>query len=94
MQRLSCPVSPVIRPWARAGRALQCPPLRLLRPRYPRRLLSRQVRPCVLHGDLWSGNMGAMGNQPAVFDPATYYGHSEAEFGMSWCAGKAYVCKM
>lgn len=20
-------------------------------------------------------------------DPATYYGHSEAEFGMSWCAG-------
>lgn len=22
-----------------------------------------------------------------VMDPATYYGHSEAEFGMSWCAG-------
>ena len=22
-----------------------------------------------------------------MFDPATYYGHNEAEFGMSWCAG-------
>lgn len=23
----------------------------------------------------------------AAKDPATYYGHHEAEFGMSWCAG-------
>jgi len=49
--------------------------------------------PSVLHGDLWSGNYGAaaLGGdavaRPAVFDPAVYYGHSEAEFGMSWCAG-------
>ena len=46
-----------------------------------------EVRPSVLHGDLWSGNMASVDGQPAVFDPATYYGHSEAEFGMSWCAG-------
>ncbi|KAG2491705.1 hypothetical protein HYH03_009868 [Edaphochlamys debaryana] len=46
-----------------------------------------EVRPSVLHGDLWSGNIGAVGEEPAVFDPATYYGHHEAEFGMSWCAG-------
>ena len=45
------------------------------------------ITPSVLHGDLWSGNMAAVDGQPAVFDPATYYGHSEAEFGMSWCAG-------
>ena len=28
-----------------------------------------------------------MDGKPSVFDPAVYYGHSEAEFGMSWCAG-------
>lgn len=42
---------------------------------------------CLPAGDLWSGNIGAVDGQPAIFDPATYYGHSEAEFGMSWCAG-------
>ena len=46
-----------------------------------------QLKPCVLHGDLWSGNMSTVDGQPAIFDPAVYYGHSEAEFGMSWCAG-------
>lgn len=45
------------------------------------------IRPCVLHGDLWSGNIASVDGQPAIFDPATYYGHHEAEFGMSWCAG-------
>lgn len=43
----------------------------------------------VLHGDLWSGNIaGASADgQPTIFDPACYYGHHEAEFGMAWCAG-------
>mmetsp|Transcript_992 Transcript_992/g.2829 ORF Transcript_992/g.2829 Transcript_992/m.2829 type:complete len:485 (+) Transcript_992:39-1493(+) len=46
------------------------------------------VKPSTLHGDLWSGNAGALSDGRAViFDPATYYGHHEAEFGMSWCAG-------
>lgn len=36
-------------------------------------------------GDLWSGNIAAVEGQPAIFDPATYYGHHEAEWGMSWC---------
>lgn len=47
-----------------------------------------EVKPCLLHGDLWSGNVAAdkEGN-PVILDPACYYGHSEAEFGMSWCAG-------
>jgi hypothetical protein len=46
------------------------------------------VKPSLLHGDLWSGNMtGVKGGGWAIIDPATYYGHSEAEFGMSWCAG-------
>jgi fructosamine-3-kinase len=37
----------------------------------------------LLHGDLWSGN--AIANeqgQPVIFDPASYYGHREAEIGM------------
>jgi protein-ribulosamine 3-kinase len=45
------------------------------------------IRPSVLHGDLWSGNIAWVGKEPCIFDPATYYGHHEAEFGMSWCAG-------
>lgn len=40
-----------------------------------------------LHGDLWGGNYAATPDGvPVLFDPATYYGHAEAEFGMSWCA--------
>ena len=45
------------------------------------------VTPSILHGDLWSGNMAeTAAGEPCVYDPASYYGHSEAEFGMSWCA--------
>lgn len=45
------------------------------------------VKPSVLHGDLWSGNISGVDGEPSIFDPAVYYGHSEADFGMSWCAG-------
>ena len=44
------------------------------------------IKPCILHGDLWSGNIGTAAGAPSVFDPACYYGHHEAEWGMSWCA--------
>ena len=44
------------------------------------------VKPSVLHGDLWSGNIASAGGKPCIFDPAVYYGHHEAEWGMSWCA--------
>lgn len=37
----------------------------------------------LLHGDLWSGNAAAdETGQPVIYDPASYYGHREAEFGM------------
>lgn len=45
-----------------------------------------EVKPSVLHGDLWSGNIAAVAGKPAIFDPAAYYGHHEAEWGMAWCA--------
>ena len=44
------------------------------------------VKPSVLHGDLWSGNIASANGKPCIFDPAVYYGHHEAEWGMSWCA--------
>ncbi|KAI4369907.1 hypothetical protein MLD38_018301 [Melastoma candidum] len=48
------------------------------------------IEPCLLHGDLWSGNISSDKNgEPVILDPACYYGHNEAEFGMSWCAGFA-----
>ncbi|KAL6572771.1 hypothetical protein OROMI_013729 [Orobanche minor] len=46
------------------------------------------LEPCLLHGDLWNGNISYDKNgDPLILDPACYYGHNEAEFGMSWCAG-------
>ncbi|MEX2354242.1 MAG: fructosamine kinase family protein [Gammaproteobacteria bacterium] len=37
----------------------------------------------LLHGDLWSGNSSANpAGEPVIYDPASYYGHREAEFGM------------
>lgn len=45
------------------------------------------ITPSILHGDLWSGNIASVDGKPSLFDPACYFGHHEAEFGMSW-----YVC--
>ena len=37
----------------------------------------------LLHGDLWSGNASANEKgEPVIYDPASYYGHREAEIGM------------
>jgi fructosamine-3-kinase len=37
----------------------------------------------LLHGDLWSGNAAADEHgAPIIYDPASYYGHREAEFGI------------
>ena len=38
------------------------------------------------YSDLWSGNIGSANGKPSIFDPAVYWGHHEAEWGMSWCA--------
>lgn len=40
--------------------------------------------PCLLHGDLWSGNymVDDKGN-PVLIDPAVYYGHREADLAMT-----------
>lgn len=38
----------------------------------------------LLHGDLWSGNYASTaGGEPAIFDPAVYYGDREADIAMT-----------
>jgi protein-ribulosamine 3-kinase len=47
-------------------------------------LLDRhEPQPSLLHGDLWSGNVGFIADGPVVFDPAVYYGDREADLAMT-----------
>jgi fructosamine-3-kinase len=39
--------------------------------------------PCLLHGDLWRGNVGFTQNNAYVFDPACYYGDRETDLAMT-----------
>jgi protein-ribulosamine 3-kinase len=39
--------------------------------------------PSLLHGDLWSGNVGFTPDGPVLFDPAVYYGDREADLAMT-----------
>jgi len=40
--------------------------------------------PSLIHGDLWSGNIGTdMHNKPRLFDPSLYYGDYEADIAMT-----------
>ncbi|MCB9233661.1 MAG: fructosamine kinase family protein [Bacteroidia bacterium] len=44
--------------------------------------------PSLLHGDLWSGNfMTGPDGTAAIFDPAVYYGHREAEIAFTQLFG-------
>ena len=44
--------------------------------------------PALIHGDLWSGNyLVSAAGHPVVIDPAAYYAHREAEFGMTTLFG-------
>ncbi len=45
-------------------------------------------RPALLHGDLWTGNvLITESNQPALVDPAVYYGLREAELAFTYLFG-------
>jgi len=59
----------------RNGFSLPEVPLTLLQGRAP--------QPCLLHGDLWSGNASFTPIGPVVFDPAAYYGDREADLAMT-----------
>jgi protein-ribulosamine 3-kinase len=46
---------------------------------------SHRPVPSLLHGDLWGGNWASVAGvrEPAVFDPAVYYGDREADLAMT-----------
>jgi fructosamine-3-kinase len=68
-----------LRPQVEAARAagfeVEMPSLEILERHAP--------QPSLLHGDLWSGNVGFTPGGPAVFDPAVYYGDREADLAMT-----------
>ena len=47
-------------------------------------LIEHRPVPSLLHGDLWTGNLGYLPEGvPVIFDPAVYYGDREADLAMS-----------
>ena len=50
----------------------------------PHWLADHQAEPCLVHGDLWSGNAGVLqGGGCAIFDPAVYRGDREVDLAMA-----------
>lgn len=46
--------------------------------------LFKNVKPSLLHGDLWSGNyLISKDGTPYLIDPAVYFGHNEVDIAMS-----------
>ncbi|XP_047427621.1 ketosamine-3-kinase isoform X2 [Mugil cephalus] len=46
-----------------------------------------EIVPALLHGDLWGGNVAECAEDPIIFDPASFYGHSEFELGIAGMFG-------
>ncbi|NWZ91077.1 KT3K kinase, partial [Nesospiza acunhae] len=46
-----------------------------------------EIVPALLHGDLWGGNVAEDESGPIVFDPASFYGHSEYELAIAGMFG-------
>ena len=51
---------------------------RLLRPLWTK---GRSIKPALIHGDIWYGNMSinADTGEPLMFDPSVFWGHNECE---------------
>jgi fructosamine-3-kinase len=47
----------------------------------------RNIKPSLIHGDLWEGNVGTdlSNNNIYIFDAGVYYAHHEMEIGMWRC---------
>ncbi|KAI4280194.1 MAG: hypothetical protein L6R38_004637 [Xanthoria sp. 2 TBL-2021] len=57
----------------------------------------RQIQPCLIHSDLWPGNVkpDAVTDEPIIFDACAFWGHNEADLG-PWRApryrlGRSYM---
>lgn len=52
-------------------------------------LANRNPQPALVHGDLWSGNVGVLKiGEPVIFDPAIYYGDREVDVAMTELFGR------
>ena len=66
-----------------AGRALMDKGEQLLEV-FPELFVDHTPQASLLHGDLWSGNYAfTTDGEPAIFDPAVYYGDREADLAMT-----------
>ncbi|XP_054262014.1 ketosamine-3-kinase-like isoform X2 [Macrosteles quadrilineatus] len=46
-----------------------------------------EIKPSLLHGDLWGGNAAETKTNPVIFDPATFYGHHEYDLAIAGMFG-------
>ncbi|XP_033628062.1 ketosamine-3-kinase-like [Asterias rubens] len=46
-----------------------------------------EIQPALLHGDLWSGNVAQTSTEPVIFDPASFFGHSEFDLAIAGMFG-------
>lgn len=46
-------------------------------------LSHHKVSPCLVHGDLWQGNIGFVNGKPLIYDPACYFADREVDIAMS-----------
>ncbi|XP_012726503.2 ketosamine-3-kinase isoform X1 [Fundulus heteroclitus] len=53
----------------------------------PEFFTSVEIVPSLLHGDLWGGNVAECADGPVIFDPASFYGHSEYELAIAGMFG-------
>ncbi|XP_008153185.2 ketosamine-3-kinase [Eptesicus fuscus] len=53
----------------------------------PDLFLDLDIVPALLHGDLWGGNVAEDSSGPIIFDPASFYGHSEYELAIAGMFG-------
>jgi len=51
------------------------------------KLAHHKPRPSLLHGDLWTGNLGETTQGPLFYDPASYWGDRECDIAMSMLFG-------
>ncbi|XP_034646135.1 fructosamine-3-kinase isoform X2 [Trachemys scripta elegans] len=58
-----------------------------LKLKIPEMFCDVEIVPALLHGDLWAGNVAEDDFGPIVFDPASFYGHSEFDLAIAGMFG-------
>ena len=63
--------------------------LQLIIPKFFKKFQDKEltIKPSLLHGDLWSGNIGQTLTEPVTYDPSSFYGHSEFDLAIGLMFG-------